>query len=328
MQALRFSAKNCVKYGTIRRQSKVLSQIQTCPRIGSIINKKVYSTADQQQLFSNSTEKNQGSQFRINPALIPRKVPDSAAYFTGYSQIYDLLIGLDKMYESLTNGGDSNYLLGRPWQSRKSDFWMDKNKLSEKMNIQFSKARHDELLEKLERLSQVIQTDENRSEILKVLLYFKRPRSTRGNSQTEITQGEEGQARKQNPLSGYKDELGRFYAIGRRKTSFAEAWLVPAAPLESSIGANNASTDGSNSSSYDLVSEDDSINDSLYSGEIYINGKPLHRHFVVSYDCETVVFPMSITGTVGKYNVWIKVSGGGRTGQCESSAMALARALS
>ncbi len=63
------------------------------------------------------------------------------------------------------------------------------------------------------------------------------------------------------------------------------------------------------------------------TGEIYINGRTLADYFgtdVLRYKVEQ---PFLITGTKEKYNVDVKVFGGGNTGQAEAIRLAISRAL-
>lgn len=77
------------------------------------------------------------------------------------------------------------------------------------------------------------------------------------------------------------DEWGRAYAYGWRKSASCRAWIVPAKE----------------------------------TGQVLVNGKPLSEYFVKMEDAEQVVYPLSLTDMVGRYNVWCLVRGGGTTGR-------------
>ncbi|KAJ2507720.1 37S ribosomal protein S9, mitochondrial [Coemansia sp. RSA 2049] len=62
-------------------------------------------------------------------------------------------------------------------------------------------------------------------------------------------------------------------------------------------------------------------------GEVLVNGRALNEYFVRETDRESVVQPMVVAGTIGKYNVFLRVKGGGHTGQAEACQLALSRAL-
>lgn len=63
------------------------------------------------------------------------------------------------------------------------------------------------------------------------------------------------------------------------------------------------------------------------NGEIYINGRELKEYFTTGVLQYKVEQPFIITGTKGKYNVDIKVFGGGITGQAEAIRLGISRAL-
>jgi small subunit ribosomal protein S9 len=82
-----------------------------------------------------------------------------------------------------------------------------------------------------------------------------------------------------------------FAAVGRRKTSVARARLVPG------------------------------------TGEIIINGKPVDQYFGGSIWTAQVQEPFHTANQVGRFNVDVKVMGGGRSGQAGAIRHAVARAL-
>jgi len=63
------------------------------------------------------------------------------------------------------------------------------------------------------------------------------------------------------------------------------------------------------------------------TGEIYINGRELKDYFTTGVLQYKVEQPFVITGTKGKYNVDVKVLGGGITGQAEAIRLGISRAL-
>ncbi|PIA14102.1 ribosomal protein S9, partial [Coemansia reversa NRRL 1564] len=94
------------------------------------------------------------------------------------------------------------------------------------------------------------------------------------------------------------DELGRWFAGGRRKTAQAFAWIAP----------TPASIPG-------------------MFGEVLVNGRPLAEYFTRPMDREAVVFPFQVADRLGQFNVFLRVGGGGNTGQAEACQLAIARAL-
>lgn len=63
------------------------------------------------------------------------------------------------------------------------------------------------------------------------------------------------------------------------------------------------------------------------NGEIFINGRELAIYFPTAVLQYKVEQPFLLTGTTDKYNVDIKVFGGGITGQAEAIRLAISRAL-
>ena len=67
-------------------------------------------------------------------------------------------------------------------------------------------------------------------------------------------------------------------------------------------------------------------------GAILINGRPAEEYFAACLDAptyleKTLKQPFYVTGTVGKFDVKARVSGGGYTGQLEAIRLGIARAL-
>jgi small subunit ribosomal protein S9 len=64
------------------------------------------------------------------------------------------------------------------------------------------------------------------------------------------------------------------------------------------------------------------------TGSIVVNDKPAEAYFTRERDAKQMREPLSATGAEGRYNITIKVSGGGITGQADAVRMGMARALS
>ena len=85
--------------------------------------------------------------------------------------------------------------------------------------------------------------------------------------------------------------MNKIYATGRRKTSVARVFLIPGG-----------------------------------KGEITVNGKKLEKYFPAHY-IDVVKEPFVITETLGKYDVYATVKGGGLTGQAEALRHGISRCL-
>ena len=87
------------------------------------------------------------------------------------------------------------------------------------------------------------------------------------------------------------DEFGRAKAVGRRKSSSAQVWLVEG------------------------------------DGGVLVNGKTIAKAFPRVHDRESVVWALKATDRLNKYNVWALASGGGTTGQAEAITLGVGKAL-
>lgn len=63
------------------------------------------------------------------------------------------------------------------------------------------------------------------------------------------------------------------------------------------------------------------------TGKILVNGRPIENYFPVESLRVVAAQPLTITGTAGKYDAAITVTGGGPTGQAGAVRHGLARAL-
>jgi small subunit ribosomal protein S9 len=82
-----------------------------------------------------------------------------------------------------------------------------------------------------------------------------------------------------------------FYGTGRRKTAIARVRILPG------------------------------------NGAIIINGTPYEERFPSTEHQRAILRPLLVTESVGKYNVVVKVEGGGITGQSGAISHGIARAL-
>lgn len=122
---------------------------------------------------------------------------------------------------------------------------------------------------------------------------------------------EKVEAGKQSGEGSRVDELGRAYAMGRRKESSARVWMIANPKAAGSL---------------DVSETPEYISEPPIS-EVLVNHLPLSAHFVRPCDRETVLRPLRITGLLGAYNIFALTRGGGTTGQAGAVALAVARAL-
>jgi small subunit ribosomal protein S9 len=83
----------------------------------------------------------------------------------------------------------------------------------------------------------------------------------------------------------------QYQAIGRRKTAVARVYLRPG------------------------------------SGNIVINKKPLAEYLPTEARQRALRAPLTVTDTVGQFDVLVNAKGGGLTGQAEATQLGIARAL-
>ena len=67
-------------------------------------------------------------------------------------------------------------------------------------------------------------------------------------------------------------------------------------------------------------------------GRVWVNGKPAEEYFAAfafteDYLNRHLFSPFYVTGTMGRFDVRVRVEGGGATGQLEATKLAIARAL-
>lgn len=130
-------------------------------------------------------------------------------------------------------------------------------------------------------------------------------------------------ARKEAQSSGAGiDKLGRAYAIGRRKTSSARVWLVPAAQHREIM--SRSEKEGEVAEAGEAAPESPAA---IPKSEILINHLPLTQHFSIPSHREDVLRPLRVTGLLGAYNIFGLVRGGGPTGQSGALSLGIARAL-
>ncbi len=67
----------------------------------------------------------------------------------------------------------------------------------------------------------------------------------------------------------------------------------------------------------------------LFAGDgvFVVNDKPLEEYFTRDVDLRTILTPLKVTGFEGKFDVSVKVKGGGVTGQADAVKLGIARAL-
>ena len=86
-------------------------------------------------------------------------------------------------------------------------------------------------------------------------------------------------------------EMVKYGATGRRKSSIARVNLIPG------------------------------------TGKIRVNKRPFEHYFLRETDRINILEPLNLTNTLNKFDIEVKVTGGGSTGQAGAFRMGLSRAL-
>jgi small subunit ribosomal protein S9 len=63
------------------------------------------------------------------------------------------------------------------------------------------------------------------------------------------------------------------------------------------------------------------------AGKFTVNNKPMEEYFTRGMDQGQVLKALEVTGTTGRFDVTVKVAGGGVTGQSDAVKLGMARAL-
>ena len=63
------------------------------------------------------------------------------------------------------------------------------------------------------------------------------------------------------------------------------------------------------------------------NGQIVINGKPFEKYFIRETDRIIVLQPLTLTSSMGKFNIAANLAGGGLTGQAGALRLGISRAL-
>ena len=70
------------------------------------------------------------------------------------------------------------------------------------------------------------------------------------------------------------------------------------------------------------------VNLSPGQGVVTINNRPFENYFPNEIDRMTIIEPLKLTNTLGKFDIQAKITGGGTTGQAGALRLSLSRALS
>ncbi|KAJ1950516.1 37S ribosomal protein S9, mitochondrial [Linderina macrospora] len=267
--------------------------------------------------------------------------PDTPAYFMAKPRYADLVSGLSRITQ--------DYPLGRFNKARhKPGKWIKRDKIEKKLNIKITDNEYRALVKQLCDAKRArIMDPEVREEVQLYLQQFERGYThleVVKKDEQDMTEEEKAAAarkallKKRKSNRGYKDDLGRWYAVGKRKAALARAWVVPVneqveaakkTPINSTAETKADTTEAKAETASETATEatPEPVSPILaHPGEILINGKPLAEYFARATDRESVLFPFQTISKIGQFNVYSVVHGGGLTGQAEAVQLAISRA--
>ncbi|SAL97368.1 hypothetical protein [Absidia glauca] len=218
----------------------------------------------------------------VDDILAYREKPESLSYFTGNFKYNDLLIELDALYKQnedwkpvIATSEDDTSLVAA---DEKTYAWKLREKMSEMLAIPLKTSQWRKITLHLNQLASLPRPLP--PQVAQVLALYERSESN-PTTTTESTSS----------VKAALDDMGRAYAVGRRKESSARCWVVEG------------------------------------EGKVLVNGVELKDYFKRPVDRDQVVLPLAVTELAEKYNVWTLVTGGGTTGQAEAIKLGVGKAL-
>lgn len=254
-----------------------------------------------------------GDQSFRGPRRPPKPRPESPTFYTARSEYYDQLIALESAIRYARSSLGNLQLLPLPQFARASlpppEFsWKGKADMANYMQCTLTMARYRHVvgllnqLNDYRRISHTAGCTELTDAMVGILDIFKKGGDLYGST-------------KKKPVKF--DEHGRTYTVGRRKTSAARVWIIPAksTPAEPSpealLGLEGASATPM----------------SVQPSQILVNNLPLSTYFSIPSDREKLTRPLKLAGVLGAYNIFALVRGGGTTGQSGAIAHGIAKGL-
>jgi small subunit ribosomal protein S9 len=267
--------------------------------------------------------------------------PTLPTFYTGRPTYYDNLNSLETAVHYARAALTALQLYPLPTFARdsippSSQLWKDKDEMSAHIDSPLNMARYRRIIQVLNRLDEMKRIAAVAGEVNiyrdleDIVAMFEK-----GNKDRILA----AQKKKEVTL----DEYGRSYTVGRRKTSSARVWIIPAKQLPppppvsaeelAALEAANAETpklhlgESSSAVASSPTSQPADTEIPTQSINVLVNNRPLSQYFAIPSDREKVIRPFKITGTLGAYNVFAITRGGGTTGQSGAVALGIARGL-
>ncbi|KZP34224.1 SSU ribosomal protein S9P [Athelia psychrophila] len=245
-----------------------------------------------------------------------KPLPPTATFYTARASYYDQVVALETSIQYARSALRTLQLIPLPAFARASlppltYTWKVKTAMETDMGCSLTMTRYRRLLgmlNELNRYRRIAQTagcTELDGKMVAILeMYMKRG---------------DGDVKKRNPVKF--DEHGRTYTVGRRKTSHARVWIIPAKQVVV------APTEAPSIEEELGLAQPRANKLAVNPSTVLVNNMPLASYFTLPVDREKVIRPLKLAGVLGGYNVFTLVRGGGTTGQSGAVAHGIAKGL-
>ncbi|OJA18619.1 hypothetical protein AZE42_01756 [Rhizopogon vesiculosus] len=255
--------------------------------------------------------------------------PASPSFYTARPDFYDQLTSLESALRHAKNALTTCHLLPLPQFARTAlpprvNAWVDKRELGLKLRSNLTTSRYRRVvlvlneLETYRAIAEKAGIVELQEGIRSITELFER-----ADAATMLARG------KSKPVKF--DEYGRSYTLGKRKTSSARVWIVPAQrpPADPSTTALSTQATETDSALDALLNPHSSSksNEHVSVAQILVNNTPLSTYFPIPADRTRVIHPLKLTGLLGAYNIFAIVRGGGTSGQSGAVAHGIAKGI-
>lgn len=258
----------------------------------------------------NGGGRNGGRNRRPTPILTR---PPSPTFYTARSSYYDQVVALESSIQYSRSALRTLQLLPLPAFARASlppleYTWKPKTEMETDMHCTLTMTRYRRLLVMLNelndyrRIAEAAGCDELDEKMVAILDMYKKSANDNVAKRRTVN----------------FDEFGRTYTTGRRKTSSARVWIIPAKEVADATPPSLEETLGLDSPRPRLQ---------VTPSTVLINNLPLATYFTLPVDREKVIRPLKLAGVLGGYNIFALVRGGGTTGQSGAVAHGIAKGL-
>jgi len=246
-----------------------------------------------------------------------KPIPDSPSFYTTRAAYYDQLMHLEKAITMSETFLRHHHLLPLPEFAKASlpplqAVWKDQLEMESEFQTKLTTTRYRRVTKLLNQLNDFerIATTGGCPELADRL---------RGILQLYESSKKEAYLARGKRKKAVLDEYGRSYTLGKRKTSSARVWMIPVRqPTSPEIEQDATIVDTTSPSAPKPI---------ITTTTILVNNLPLNQYFPISSDREKITRPFKVAGTLGKYNVFAIVRGGGLSGQAGALAHGISKGI-